>query len=176
MQIKRESMIDDQGFRPNVGIVVCNQDDKVLWCQRTKGQNSWQFPQGGIQRGETPEQAMYRELYEEVGLDPEKVVMIGCTKSWLRYRLPKRFIRASETPIFVGQKQIWFLLRLIGSESEVSLSISCFPEFNRWRWVSYWYPISGVVDFKRAVYRQALFQLAKSLFSPRDSGHRHLGN
>ena len=154
-------VIDRDGFRPNVGIVICNDEDRVLWGRRVRTQDSWQFPQGGIQHDETPEQAMYRELWEEVGLGSEAVLVLGRTQGWLRYRLPRRYIRSSNKPVCVGQKQIWFLLRLIGSESKINLEADGVPEFDCWRWVSYWYPINAVVEFKKTVYRQALSRLCK---------------
>ncbi|MGB2361058.1 MAG: NUDIX domain-containing protein, partial [Luminiphilus sp.] len=76
-------MIDRDGFRPNVGIVVCNDDDQVLWGRRINGRDSWQFPQGGMNRDESPDAAMYRELEEEVGLRPESVELLGRTQGWL---------------------------------------------------------------------------------------------
>ncbi len=78
-------MIDSDGFRANVGIIICNKFGQVMWARRF-GQHSWQFPQGGVDDGESPEQAMYRELYEEVGLKPENVQILTSTRSWLRYR------------------------------------------------------------------------------------------
>ncbi|MEY2908209.1 MAG: hypothetical protein RLZZ602_732, partial [Pseudomonadota bacterium] len=102
-----ERVIDAQGFRPNVGIIISNAEGSVLWGRRIGGRDSWQFPQGGIHAGESPEEAMYRELDEEVGLKPEHVDIIGRTKSWLRYRLPSRYIRRHEQPVCVGQKQRW---------------------------------------------------------------------
>ena len=156
-----ERVIDREGFRPNVGIVVCNDRDQVLWGRRINGRDSWQFPQGGMHRDESPEQAMYRELEEEVGLRAEAVELLGRTQGWLHYRLPKRFIRHSENPVCVGQKQIWFLLRLISEDSAVRLDAHDDPEFDHWRWVSYWYPVSAVVDFKQEVYRQALISIIR---------------
>ena len=168
-----ERVIDRDGFRPNVGIVICNAVDQVLWGRRTNGRDSWQFPQGGMHRDETPEQAMYRELEEEVGLRPGSVQILGRTQGWLHYRLPKNFIRQSENPVCVGQKQIWFLLRLTGAESDIKLDAHDAPEFDHWRWVSYWYQVHAVVNFKQAVYRQALTQLIGSLVSkPRKPGRR----
>ena len=162
-EIDNERVIDREGFRPNVGIVICNADDQVLWGRRINGRDSWQFPQGGVHRGESPEEAMYRELEEEVGLRPEAVELLGRTQGWLHYRLPKRFIRKTENPVCIGQKQIWFLLRLTAPESAIKLDAHEDPEFDDWRWVSYWFPVSAVVDFKQAVYRQALTQLADRL-------------
>lgn len=156
-------MIDSDGFRPNVGIILCNKDKKVFWGKRLK-QNAWQFPQGGIETEETPLEAMYRELEEEVGLQPEHVELLGHTAGWLRYRLPNRFIRHRSLPLCVGQKQVWFLLRVKCEENEFCLDSSRKPEFENWRWVNYWQPARDVVYFKRRVYMRALEELAPLLF------------
>ncbi|AUM13398.1 RNA pyrophosphohydrolase [Ketobacter alkanivorans] len=155
-------MIDEDGFRPNVGIILANAHGQVLWARRV-GQDAWQFPQGGISVDETPEQALYRELREEIGLKPEDVRIVSSTQGWLRYRLPKRFLRYRSKPLCIGQKQKWFLLMLTGCESQVSFEHGDPPEFDGWRWVSYWYPLNQVVSFKREVYRKALKELAPSL-------------
>ena len=155
-------MIDAQGYRANVGIILSNPSGQVFWAKRI-GQQSWQFPQGGIRRGEHPRAALYRELEEEVGLRPEHVEIIGSTRNWLRYRLPKRYIRRHSQPLCIGQKQKWFLLGLEAEESRVELDKSGEPEFDDWRWVSYWYPVSHVIKFKRDVYRRALNELLVSL-------------
>jgi len=148
-------VIDTEGFRANVGIVICNRNGQVFWARRF-GQHSWQFPQGGIDEGETAEQAMFRELYEEVGLKPEQVKILRVTKNWIKYRLPKRLIRQDSTPVCIGQKQKWFLLQLTCVDKEVDLLASGHPEFDDWRWVSYWYPVRNVVSFKRDVYRKVM--------------------
>lgn len=148
-------MIDGDGYRPNVGIIICNRRGQVLWAKRC-GQHSWQFPQGGLDEGETPEQAMYRELHEEVGLKPQDVKILAITRQWLRYKLPKRLVRWDSKPVCLGQKQKWFLLQLEGEESNIHFDVSGHPEFDDWRWVSYWYPVRQVVAFKRDVYRRAL--------------------
>ncbi len=152
-------MIDSDGYRANVGIILSNTTGRVFWGRRI-GQDAWQFPQGGIQPDETPDEALYRELHEEVGLLPRHVEIMGCTKGWLRYRLPKRFMRRNCKPICIGQKQIWYVLRFVGDESDVRLNLGEKPEFDNWRWVHYWYPIRKVVFFKRGVYRRALNELA----------------
>lgn len=156
-------MIDRDGFRPNVGIILANDAGQVLWARRVGGRDAWQFPQGGMNPGESPEEAMYRELWEEVGLKEDAVSVQACTRGWLRYRLPRRMLRRQEGSPFVGQKQKWFLLRMIGDESTVRFDRSDKPEFDVWRWVSYWYPLSQVVPFKREVYRRALAELAPRL-------------
>ncbi len=162
-----DRIIDRQGFRPNVGIIVCNHEGEVLWGRRIGGRGSWQFPQGGMHGGETAEQAMFRELTEEIGLEPSHVSILGCTKGWLRYRLPARFIRKHERPVCIGQKQKWFLLRLDADDSAVQVDAHDDPEFDDWRWVSWWYPVTAVVDFKRDVYRAALGELLPALIPQR---------
>lgn len=139
--------------------MVANDQGQLLWARRV-GQDSWQFPQGGIAAGESPEEALYRELYEEVGLAPEAVEIRACTRGWLRYRLPQRFIRKGQQPRCIGQKQKWFLLRMLADDSAVKVDSDHSPEFDDWRWVSYWYPLSQVISFKREVYRSALKELA----------------
>ena len=155
-------MIDADGFRPNVGIILVNSQGQVLWARRI-GQNAWQFPQGGIQSNETPEQAMYRELREEIGLSPRDVEIMAVTRGWLRYRLPKRMIRRHSHPVCVGQKQKWFLLRMLSEDSAVQIDYTDSPEFDGWEWVSYWYPLGQVVSFKREVYRKAMKELSPRL-------------
>ena len=156
-------MIDAQGFRPNVGIVIANEVGRLLWARRVGGRDAWQFPQGGIHEGETPEQALFRELKEEVGLDEDAVQVIGSTRGWLRYRLPRRYQRKGQDPVCIGQKQKWYLLRLLASDDAVVLTDNEKPEFDHWQWVSYWYPLDQVVFFKREVYRRALKELAQPL-------------
>ncbi|MDT8405784.1 MAG: RNA pyrophosphohydrolase [Methylococcales bacterium] len=157
-------MIDSKGYRPNVGIILCNDEGRVFWAKRS-GANSWQFPQGGIHEGEEPEEAMIRELWEETGLGKDDVEILGRTRYWLRYRLPERFLRKKSVPLCIGQKQIWFMLRLVSQESRVCLNCTPKPEFDGWRWVDYWQPLDDVVYFKRKVYRQAMTELGQILLS-----------
>jgi len=156
-------VIDSDGFRANVGIVLANDRGQVLWARRVGGRDAWQFPQGGINADESPEQALYRELHEEVGLSPEAVQILGTTRGWLRYRLPRRFIRKGQNPVCIGQKQKWFLLRLLADDGAVQLDLNDKPEFDHWRWVSYWYPLNQVISFKREVYRRAMKELVQPL-------------
>jgi len=151
-------MIDTDGFRLNVGIILINQEGQVLWAKRV-GQDAWQFPQGGIKAHEKPEQAVYRELHEEIGLTTKQVQLLGATRRWLRYKLPNHLIRYHQRPLCIGQKQLWFMLRLIGQDADIQLDTSDKPEFDRWLWVDYWYPMQEVVYFKRKVYEDALQEL-----------------
>lgn len=155
-------VIDSEGFRSNVGIVICNRKGQLLWAKRI-GQSAWQFPQGGIREKESLEDAMYRELQEEVGLAADDVILLHQTAEWLHYRLPQNFIRRRGDPLCIGQKQKWFLLALECEDSRIELCRSGTPEFDDWRWVSYWYPVNQVIEFKRDVYRKALKELVDPL-------------
>jgi putative (di)nucleoside polyphosphate hydrolase len=165
-------MLDREGYRPNVGIVLCNQRNEVFWGKRVR-EHAWQFPQGGIKHGETPEQAMFRELHEEVGLHPQHVRILGRTRGWLRYEVPVQWLRREWRGHYRGQKQIWFLLRLVGRDCDVRLRASERPEFDAWRWSEYWVPLDSVIEFKRDVYQQALSELARYLMRDGSrNGHR----
>ena len=151
-------MIDSEGFRANVGIIIINDSRQVLWARR-QGSDAWQFPQGGIKKNESAEMAMYRELKEEIGLDPDHVELLKFTDDWLRYRLPEKYIRKGREPLCIGQKQIWYLLKLIADEKHLDLTKMEDPEFDLWKWVDFWRPIDEIIFFKREVYKQALKQL-----------------
>jgi putative (di)nucleoside polyphosphate hydrolase len=167
-------MLDRDGFRPNVGIVLLNQRNQVFWGKRIRT-HSWQFPQGGIKYGETPEQAMFRELHEEVGLVPEHVRIVARTRDWLRYEVPDHYIRRDARGHYRGQKQIWFLLQLMGRDSDMNLRATDHPEFDAWRWNEYWVPLELVIEFKRNVYQMALTELARFLprHAPHHAPHHH---
>lgn len=154
-------MIDQDGFRANVGIIVTNDKGELLWARRAGSQNAWQFPQGGVNDSETPIEAMYRELKEELGISAKDVKLIAESKGWLPYRLPIRFQRHNDTQHCVGQKQKWFLLQFISDDSAVKLDLNEHPEFDQWKWVSYWFPLKQVIFFKRAVYRKVLQEFEK---------------
>ena len=143
-------MIDPDGYRPNVGIVLMQPDGRVFWARRVR-RDGWQFPQGGMNSDETPIEAMYRELREETGLLPAHVDVLGVTPGWLRYRLPPRAIRRNDRLVCIGQKQVWFLLRFTGAESDLRLDLTVKPEFDHWRWVDFWYPLQHLAPFAREV-------------------------
>lgn len=159
-------MIDQDGFRQGVGIILVNAKRQLFLAKRI-GKEAWQFPQGGIQEAESPEQAMFRELKEEIGLQAQDVKILATTRRWLRYRLPKRLVRHHSTPLCIGQKQKWFLLQLLSNDDSIDLAATESPEFDSWSWVSYWYPLTKVVAFKRRVYNLAMKEFARVVLSKR---------
>jgi len=168
------TMLDKDGYRPNVGIILANDRNEVFWGKRVN-QHAWQFPQGGMNPGESPVQAMYRELNEETGLERQHVRILGRTRNWLRYDVPSHWMRrprpgsgeGGHRTAYRGQKQIWFLLRMVGRDCDVRLRASGHPEFDAWRWHDYWVPLDCVIDFKREVYRLALSELHRFLRADR---------
>jgi putative (di)nucleoside polyphosphate hydrolase len=156
-------LIDAQGFRANVGIVLIRDSGDVFLGGRRDGRG-WQFPQGGVREDESAEQALYRELREEIGLEAGDVAMLAATRDWLRYRLPPRYVRRRSQPLCIGQKQRWFLLRMLGGEDRLRFDLTNEPEFDSWRWVDYWSPVREVIYFKRRVYARALEELARTAF------------
>ena len=156
-------LIDEDGFRANVGIILVDDAGKLLLGGRV-GNKGWQFPQGGILVGEEPEPAMYRELHEEVGLAPQDVELLGTTQDWIRYRLPNKFIRRHSKPLCIGQKQRWFMLKLVSESDKMRFDLGEDAEFDRVRWVDYWRPVNEVIYFKRRVYAQALHELGTTSY------------
>jgi putative (di)nucleoside polyphosphate hydrolase len=110
---------------------------------------------GGMRPGEDSEQSLYRELREEIGLEPGDVSIVARTERWLRYRLPARYVRRNGRPVCVGQKQRWFLLRLECEDARIRFDLTSEPEFDRGRWVDFWQPVREVIYFKRPVYTRA---------------------
>lgn len=166
------TVIDKEGFRHGIGIIIVNDRRQVFLAKRV-GKNAWQFPQGGIIDDETPEQAMFRELQEEVGLNENDVTLVASTRRWLRYRLPKKLVRYHSKPICIGQKQKWFLLRLKNKNVQFNLSVTDSPEFDSWAWVSYWYPLKQVISFKKRVYGLVLKEFARIVLAKRVTKNNH---
>lgn len=170
--INFEPIFANDGYRPNVGIIICNRNGKVFWAHRVNN-DGWQFPQGGVSRNEGLIDAMYRELEEETGLVSQQVKIVAHTKCWLHYDLPQSLLRNQRrrSPVggrkrvsFKGQKQVWFLVELIDDDSAVNLQAGLEqPEFDDWRWVDLEHAIDNIVDFKRSVYQKAIGELEQFL-------------
>ena len=161
-----ETQVDRWGYRINVGIVLANPQGQVFWAKRQGFENAWQFPQGGVLVGEKHQDAVYRELYEEVGLLPEDVINLGCTRRWISYRLPTTGRTKNSRDAIIGQRQKWYGFILNTADERINLNAvlppgsDAKPEFDAWDWVSYWYPLTTVVFFKRQAYRMALTDLS----------------
>jgi len=153
------NLLEQKEYRPNVAVIIVNLSGKVLWCQR-KQHDGWQFPQGGIDKGETPVEAALRETKEEVGLDEHDIEIVYESQQWFRYKVPKEKRTGYFTKkIFFGQKQKWFLARLLSDENKIDLNAYRPIEFDKWVWANYWHPINAVVSFKKETYRQALLSI-----------------
>ena len=155
-------MLDREGYRPNVGIILVNARNEVFW--GTHSRTFLAVPARWHQaQGESPEQAMYRELFEEVGLRPEHVKILGRTRGWLRYDVPKTGSGASGA-IRIGAETDLVSAQTGGRDNDVCLRASSHPEFDAWRWSDYWVPLEAVIEFKRQVYQLALTELARIVF------------
>ena len=154
MNITKEATL----YRPNAGIIIFNKKGKLLWCKRKTG-DGWQFPQGGIDEGESPEDAILRETYEEVGLQSKHIEIIKENERWIEYDVPKEKIPkyfSLKNRNFKGQRQKWFLARFLGEDHEINLNLHNQIEFTDWTWSSYWHPVAAGVVFKRDSYRKVL--------------------
>jgi putative (di)nucleoside polyphosphate hydrolase len=150
----------DNLYRPCVAMMVVDDHKKILVCKRKnwgtddKFEKDWQVPQGGIESNETTEQAMRRELLEEIGTNQVKI--LSESSSWYYYDFPKYLEKSPITVKYKGQKQRWFLLKLDGDSSLIDLNTTEPAEFTEFRWVNYQELQTLVVDFKKEVYQKAL--------------------
>ena len=156
-------MLDENGYRYNIGIIIINDRKQVFWAKRN-GKDAWQFPQGGIKKGESIERAMYRELKEETGIGNADVEILGRTKTWHYYDVPKNFIKKENRSFYKGQRQIWFLLRFNGLDTNISFPQSRDSEFDAWKWIDFSEAPNMVIQFKKHVYCAALLELAPIVF------------
>ena len=151
-------MENTENYRPNVAIIILNNSGQILWCKRKDG-NGWQFPQGGLDKGESPLEAIYRETQEEVGLERKDIRIIKETQEWFNYKVPEdrlpKYFRLKNSK-FIGQTQKWFLAEILCEDCRINLNASSPIEFVDWTWSSYWHPLNGGVDFKKATYRKVL--------------------
>ena len=145
--------MDKKNYRKGVGIIIVDSKGQFFLGKRI-GKEAWQFPQGGIDEGESPENALYRELYEETGLKKETVEILAKSNKWLVYHIPHIFQRHNKK--LDGAMQKWYLLILIDNDSKINLDASGHAEFDDWKWGDKKTAIKSVIRFKRDVYKSIL--------------------
>lgn len=147
-------------YRTNVGVVLFNSAGQVWLGRRanTQGPHSWQFPQGGVDKGEDLLAAAKRELCEETGV--VSVSYLGATGGWITYDFPEGWTGSKAMKGWRGQKQVWFAFRFDGPDSEVDLAAHPPAEFEEWRWGDLHEAPGLVVEFKRSAYEQVVRQFA----------------
>lgn len=147
---------DTLPYRPCVGVVLIDARGMVFAGQRVDSPSpAWQMPQGGIDEGEKPREAAYRELWEETGVTRDLVEFVGKTHGWVTYDLPPELLGRVWGGKYRGQKQKWFLFRFKGQDSDVRIAGE-HPEFSTWRWILADEMAEGIVPFKRAVYDKVI--------------------
>ena len=158
--------MNKKNYRKGVGIVVVNDQGQFFLGKRI-GAHAWQFPQGGIDEGEKPEEALYRELYEETGIKRDKVKILSVSQKWLVYHIPHVYQRFNKK--YDGAMQKWFLLKFIGINSDVNLNAFSHAEFDGWKWADKKTAITSVVRFKKAVYESIFDEFADVLKGLKDN-------
>ena len=149
-----------KNYRKGVGIVIVNAKGQFFLGKRI-GAEAWQFPQGGIDEGENPEESLYRELHEETGLVKDKVTIVAVSKKWLVYHIPHVYQRLNRK--YDGAMQKWFLLKLTGTNEDVNLNAVNEAEFDAWKWADRNTAINSVIRFKKAVYASIFAEFADVL-------------
>jgi putative (di)nucleoside polyphosphate hydrolase len=143
-------------YRSNVGIMMVNKTGYIFVGQRLdNNQDAWQMPQGGIDAGEDPETAAYRELLEETGVNQQNVRFLASSSRWLSYDLPEDLIPTLWNGKFRGQKQKWFLFKFLGKDGDINIATE-HPEFSKWKWISKENLLEEIVPFKKSVYENVL--------------------
>lgn len=146
-------------YRPCVGVVLVNSQGLIFTAERLDTPGAWQMPQGGIDKGETPDAAALRELSEETGLEPSKVSVHTRTQDWVLYDLPPHLLGKAWRGKYRGQKQIWYKMLFLGEDHDIDIETK-HPEFGRWKWSTSAQVLDEIVDFKRSVYQQVIREFA----------------
>jgi putative (di)nucleoside polyphosphate hydrolase len=143
-------------YRPCVGVVLIDARGLVFAGQRIDSPRpAWQMPQGGIDDGEKPKEAAYRELWEETGVTRDKVEFVGKTHGWVTYDLPPELLGRVWGGKYRGQRQKWFLFRFTGRDSDIRIATD-HAEFSTWRWITADEMLDSIVPFKRGVYEEVI--------------------
>ena len=151
----------DELYRPGVGMALFNKQGFVFVAERLDSPGAWQMPQGGIDPGEAPEVAVFREMEEEIGTRDARI--IGMLNDWIYYDIPERTAQKLWDGKYRGQKQKWIALEFTGQDHDIDLESFEHPEFARWKWVPITHLLDYVVSFKRGVYERVakeFYQLA----------------
>ncbi len=151
-------------YRPCVGVVLVNAHGQIFTGERVDTPGAWQMPQGGIDDGETPDAAAFRELEEETGVTPKSAWLVAESPNWVRYDLPDHLVGKLWKGRFRGQKQKWFLLEFVGKDDEIDI-FKHDREFARWRWSTRDEVLRDIVPFKREVYQQVIAAFRSQLES-----------
>jgi len=150
-------------YRKGAGIVLLNSDKLIFGGKRIDNpSDAWQMPQGGLDSGESPEDGALRELKEETGVDPSKVSVLAQSSDWLRYDLPTNLTDRLWKGKYIGQEQMWFLMRFEGDNSDIDITAHN-PEFSEWQWMDAEALVEKIVVFKRDLYRQVFAEFADYL-------------
>lgn len=149
-------------YRPCVGIMLLNAEGRIFVGERIDTPGAWQMPQGGIDAGETPEEAALRELWEEIGVKSDHVEVLAQSADWLTYDLPDHLLGKVWKGKYRGQKQLWFVLRFKGPESAINIDTD-HPEFGQWKWTDSAGLVSDIVSFKRDIYQALVTEFSGHL-------------
>ncbi len=155
-------MIRKISYRIGVGIVLINNKKKIFVGKRIDVKNeSWQMPQGGINKGESYEKAAFRELYEETGIKKAKIVIKS--KKWFKYSIPSSINKKLWGKKYTGQKQKWFVMKFQGNEKkDINLNVHK-AEFNQWKWVNIDNLEKLIIPFKKEMYKQLIKEFANKI-------------
>ena len=149
-------------YRACVGVMLINKSGDIFVGERIDTPGAWQMPQGGIDKGEEPDVAALRELWEETGVDPEHVTLLAQTSDWLTYDLPDHLLGKVWKGKYRGQKQLWFLLRFNSTDDKISIA-SEHPEFAQWKWSPATDLVDEIVPFKKHIYEAVGAEFAPHL-------------
>jgi putative (di)nucleoside polyphosphate hydrolase len=150
-------------YRPCVGVMLVNALGEAFVGQRSdRDQDAWQMPQGGVEKGEAPDEAALRELEEETGVSRELVTIVAETRGWVPYDLPYDLVPHIWKGRFRGQEQKWFLMRFEGRDDQVKIETK-HQEFSQWRWLPVAELVPNIVPFKRAVYEAVVAEFKEYL-------------